>query len=341
VNTTKECPLSTKDESEKISRESLLPVSRAELAGRINAMYHDLQAEEFDAIHKFRHELEGLFWRRHVAPRLVRENPGYGLDLCTGTGLVPRVLQETLSDDVHVVCIDVSQVALLKARNTVGDASHVAVSVGSAETLPLPDESMDWVTLNAGLHHIPRPEEALREIARVLKPGGYFALGFEPNARFFSSLIPLFLEKILSYACWYLSPRRNFHRMKRMLGCDGEHDSESARLIAMNQALVDEGLIDAPLSLVELRELVDWHTHDQTEEDEGQGFGAEQLIDRLFPGYVVEYIRYTDYGGAALKRHPLLRALYDATMRALFPGRGQVFSWILRKPRAGTSEGQR
>ena len=40
--------------------------------------------------------------------------------------------------------------------------------------------------MNAALHHIPAPENVLREIDRVLKPGGRFCLGHEPNAAFFN-----------------------------------------------------------------------------------------------------------------------------------------------------------
>ena len=51
----------------------------------------------------------------------------------------------------------------------------LAFEVGDAENLTQPDRSCDAVVMNFALHHLARPEAALRHIARVLKPGGRFA----------------------------------------------------------------------------------------------------------------------------------------------------------------------
>ncbi len=62
------------------------------------------------------------------------------------------------------------------ARERIGKASfpieHLAVS---AEKIPLPDESIDGVISTWSLCSIPHPETALKEIFRVLKPGGVFS----------------------------------------------------------------------------------------------------------------------------------------------------------------------
>jgi SAM-dependent methyltransferase len=56
-------------------------------------------------------------------------------------------------------------------------ASHpdIVVTEGDAEDLPYPDATFDAVVSSFGIHHVPRPELALAECKRVLKPGGRIA----------------------------------------------------------------------------------------------------------------------------------------------------------------------
>ena len=55
--------------------------------------------------------------------------------------------------------------------------------VADAETLPYPDDTFDLVVGHAVLHHIPDLDQAMREILRVLKPGGRFVFAGEPTAK--------------------------------------------------------------------------------------------------------------------------------------------------------------
>lgn len=52
---------------------------------------------------------------------------------------------------------------------------HIVVTEGDAEDMPFPDGSFDAVVSSFGIHHVPRPEAALAECRRVLKPGGRIA----------------------------------------------------------------------------------------------------------------------------------------------------------------------
>ena len=307
--------------------------NRLALIRRVNQLYHDFQAATFDRIHQARHKAEMAFWRHEVAARLVSKNFRQGIDLCSGTGFVASALLPRLESGTWVVCTDISTRALGRAQRSLKEfGNQLRTCVASAEYLPFPDESVDWVTINAGLHHIPQPKKALKEVDRILKRGGYFFLGFEPNARFPSSGAPYWLERFLWHVFWYLSPRRNFKRVARKLGRPGPHPNETEHLDAINQVLVQEGLIEKPLSLPDLRELVDVHSR-QTDADHNEtAFVTDELLNRFFPSYRIHYLRYTDYGGEMLKRHPWLRAAYDKVMAAMFPGKGRLFTWVLQKP---------
>jgi SAM-dependent methyltransferase len=68
--------------------------------------------------------------------------------------------------------VDFSSAMIERAR-----ARHPAVTfeVGDAESLPFPDASFDAVVMNFGMLHLARPERAMAESARVLRPGRRFA----------------------------------------------------------------------------------------------------------------------------------------------------------------------
>ncbi len=93
------------------------------------------------------------------------------LDLGTGTGALLPLLGRYLAD---VIAVDGSRAMLLRARERLGsrDAGRVRFLRAEVGRLPLPDASVDGVVANMILHHLGRPEAALREAARVLRPGG-------------------------------------------------------------------------------------------------------------------------------------------------------------------------
>jgi ubiquinone/menaquinone biosynthesis C-methylase UbiE len=84
----------------------------------------------------------------------------------------------------HVVGIDIEEERVLQAqaRNDL-DMSVVSYCCGPSETLPFRDASFDGVFLNEVLEHVEDEIGTLREIYRVLRPGGYLVL-MSPNRWF-------------------------------------------------------------------------------------------------------------------------------------------------------------
>ncbi len=106
------------------------------------------------------------------------------LDLCCGSGQSTKFL---VQHSLDVTGLDVSPVSLARAAQNVPQAKYVE---GLAEEMPLADQSFDLVHTSAALHEMsPEQLEAiLREVDRILKPGGKFVL-----TDFHQATNPLFL----------------------------------------------------------------------------------------------------------------------------------------------------
>jgi len=90
-------------------------------------------------------------------------------DLGCGTGQVSAAIAPFVR---RVVAVDASAAMLQAAKKRLQAFDNVELRRGDLEALPIDDARLDAATLMMVLHHVPEPERALREVARVLEPGG-------------------------------------------------------------------------------------------------------------------------------------------------------------------------
>jgi demethylmenaquinone methyltransferase/2-methoxy-6-polyprenyl-1,4-benzoquinol methylase len=116
-------------------------------------------------------------WRRELVAAVAAGPEDRVLDVATGTGLVAQAL--ALRYGCRVVGLDQSAAMLERARaklaSNPGLAGRVELIEGEAESLPFADGEFDHLTFTYLLRYVDDPCAALRELARVVKPGGRIA----------------------------------------------------------------------------------------------------------------------------------------------------------------------
>jgi demethylmenaquinone methyltransferase/2-methoxy-6-polyprenyl-1,4-benzoquinol methylase len=109
-------------------------------------------------------------WRRFLVSRLPADR-GHVLDVATGTGLVAAAL---VARGFRVTGLDQSAEMLARASDRFG--GRVELVEASADDLPFPDASFDHLTFTYLLRYVDDPAATLRELARVVRPGGTVAM---------------------------------------------------------------------------------------------------------------------------------------------------------------------
>jgi ubiquinone/menaquinone biosynthesis C-methylase UbiE len=97
------------------------------------------------------------------------------LDVACGTGVVTRLIPERVGPSGYVTGLDMSPGMLAVARSVLDDP-NVTWEEGNAVELPFAEDAFDVVTCQQGLQFFPERAKALREMRRVLRPGGRLAL---------------------------------------------------------------------------------------------------------------------------------------------------------------------
>ena len=137
-------------------------------AERIRQMFDQI-APGYDIRNRlFSFDRDGA-WRRRAAERADLHPGETALDLCTGTGKLAHELLSYTRPGGRIIGVDFSEAMLEQARKL---EPEVEFRLGDVSRLSDPDASIDAVTIGFGLRNLVDREQTLREIHRVLRPGG-------------------------------------------------------------------------------------------------------------------------------------------------------------------------
>ncbi|WP_077618606.1 demethylmenaquinone methyltransferase [Bacillus sinesaloumensis] len=170
-------------------------------------------------------------WRKDTMKRMDVQKGASALDLCCGTADWTIALADAVGSTGKVVGLDFSKNMLKIGQEKVDKLrlNQVELIHGNAMELPFEDNSFDYVTIGFGLRNVPDYLTVLKEMQRVVKPGGKVVcletsqptmLGFRQLYFFYFRFImpvfgKLFAKSYQEYS-WLQESARDFPGMKEL-----------------------------------------------------------------------------------------------------------------------------
>lgn len=158
-------------------------VKESEKAGKVREVF-DKVADGYDLMNDVMSMGVHRLWKNSLIDSLKPRGDMHLLDVAGGTGDIAfRFLDECKAGQVTVCDINAEMLRVGKDRATKrGYSDRAEFICGDAQTLPVPDKSVDAYTIAFGIRNVTRVQDALDDAYRVLKPGGrLLVLEFSPE----------------------------------------------------------------------------------------------------------------------------------------------------------------
>jgi ubiquinone/menaquinone biosynthesis C-methylase UbiE len=305
------------------------------LVVRVNELFHDLTNKEYKKTTfcgMFNYEKER--WSR-IDNFIVSDKPLKILDVGTGTGLVPLIVGDKLKREDTFYCSDVSEKILDSAKISLEQEKYKCnfEFVKLDKYIPFKNESIDVITVNSVLHHIPDTGGFLKEVDRVLKKNGVLVIGHEPNVRFIRNRALWLNQKIVMSL---MAPQEMIKDLIRNLNLDGfvnsmfasfsqdkknEIDRRKKIVKEINDKLRSEDLVKKNLSYKEIIGLVDYKAE--------YGFDPYNLMPRFDLLYIETYNHSRGLVSLYPKNNFIRR--YEKKLSMKYPKDGRTFFAVFKK----------
>lgn len=179
----------------------------------------DLIAKRYDTLNRILSMGLDQGWRRKTVASLALKPGARVLDLATGTAdLAIQIAREQTRPSV--VGLDPSENMLAVGREKVAAAKlGIELIQGDAQSLPFEDSSFDGVSIAFGIRNVPDRPKALREMARVVKPGGRIAILelSEPKKGLLGPMARLYIRQVVPWLGALLSGAKEYRYLQRSI----------------------------------------------------------------------------------------------------------------------------
>lgn len=197
---------------------------------RVHGVFEKI-SENYDKMNSVISFQQHKKWREDTMKRMNVQPGKRALDVCCGTADWTIALAEKMGSSSEVIGLDFSKNMLKVGEEKVKELrlENVQLVHGNAMELPFPDHTFDYVTIGFGLRNVPDYLQVLKEMNRVLKPGGVGVcletsqptmFGYRQLFFFyFRFIMPLFgklFAKSYNEYAWLHESARDFPGMKEL-----------------------------------------------------------------------------------------------------------------------------
>ncbi len=310
---------------------------------RINELFHDLEQTDYDKKHKDIFVGEVGRWKNASAFLLENNrNPVTILDIGSGTGFVPMQICGKMSERDTFICSDISEKMLSVCKKKIAEHNfncNFSFVKSDGFSLNLQDGSVNVITINSVLHHIPDFNTFFKEISRILKVNGLLIIGHEPNSLFYRDK---FLWYNYRFFFFMMNPAQIILAITKKIGLFeiASHifhkvhrdKSDNQKIISrINEQLINERLIQKPLSYGRIMELIDVQspTAGKIRKDK-KGIDISSILANHLSNFKIEKIETYNHL-PRLNTNGFFMKKYSELLSNTFPQKGATFFVIFKK----------
>ncbi|CEG27657.1 demethylmenaquinone methyltransferase [Bacillus sp. B-jedd] len=140
---------------------------------RVHSVFENIY-DNYDKMNSVISFKQHIAWRKDTMKKMNVRPGSRALDLCCGTADWTIALSEAVGDGGEVVGLDFSKNMLKIGQQKIDalELKNATLVHGNAMELPFEDNHFDYVTIGFGLRNVPDYMQVLKEMHRVVKPGG-------------------------------------------------------------------------------------------------------------------------------------------------------------------------